>query len=201
MVDFAVALTRATREHRDVRMGSSVRGAIDLVLLLTGLAGLRGEHGMARASARDAAHAALSGRIRIADGCDRTPESVLDELLGGFWPAGSPAPTPDDWPAPPRRGRTGRPGGTLTACRRASGRRRGRPRVSGLGGAAATAPGRARPPGGPSAAPNWPPGTPPSLPCRPRSASWTPDVFAGLLAADPDTAVTAPGRPGPRHRP
>src|SRR5579862_7638468 len=32
-VDFAVALARATREHRDIRMGASVRGAIDLVLL------------------------------------------------------------------------------------------------------------------------------------------------------------------------
>src|SRR5690348_1783924 len=40
VVGFAVALTRATREHRDVRMGSSVRGSIDLVLLLTGLARL-----------------------------------------------------------------------------------------------------------------------------------------------------------------
>src|SRR6266516_3973120 len=60
VVNFAVTLARATREHRDVRMGSSVRGAIDLVLLLTGLARLRGENGMARASARDAAHAALS---------------------------------------------------------------------------------------------------------------------------------------------
>ena len=38
VVDFAVTLTRATREHHDVRMGASVRGAIDLVLLLTGLA-------------------------------------------------------------------------------------------------------------------------------------------------------------------
>src|SRR5215468_12631119 len=38
VVGFAVALTRATREHPDVRMGASVRGAIDLVLLLTGLA-------------------------------------------------------------------------------------------------------------------------------------------------------------------
>jgi uncharacterized protein with von Willebrand factor type A (vWA) domain len=53
---------------------------------------MRGEHGMARATARDAAHAALSGRIRIADGCDRSPESVLDELLAGFWPEGAPAP-------------------------------------------------------------------------------------------------------------
>src|SRR5215510_9514077 len=92
VVDFAVTLTRATREHRDVRMGASVRGAIDLVLLITGLARLRGESGMARATARDAAHAALSGRIRIADGCDRTPESVLDELLELLWPADSPRP-------------------------------------------------------------------------------------------------------------
>src|SRR5215831_17283309 len=106
VVDFAVTLTRATREHQDVRMGASVRGAIDLVLLLTGLARLRGESGMARASARDAAHAALSGRIRIADGCDRTPESVLDELLGLLWPPDSPLPLPagDGSPGAPRGG-------------------------------------------------------------------------------------------------
>lgn len=87
VVDFSVALTRATRDHRDVRMGASVRGAIDLVLLLTGLARLRGERGMVRDTARDAAYAALSGRIAVADGCDRSPESVLDELIGQAWPA------------------------------------------------------------------------------------------------------------------
>jgi len=92
VVDFATALTRATRQHRDVSMGSSVRGSIDLVLLLTGLARLRGEISMARTTARDAAYAALSGRIRIADGCDRTPESVLDELLAELWPADTPQP-------------------------------------------------------------------------------------------------------------
>jgi magnesium chelatase subunit D len=93
VVEFSVALTRATRDHRDVRMGASVRGAIDLVLLLTGLARLRGERGLVRDTARDAAHAALSGRIRMADGCDRTPEAVLDELLDQTWPG-------DDGPAP-----------------------------------------------------------------------------------------------------
>jgi len=102
-VDLAVTITRATREHRDVRMGSSVRGAIDLVLLVTGLARLRGVGGagggdgagdgaQARGTVRDAAHAALSGRIRLADGCDRSPESVLDEILDELWPAGAPAP-------------------------------------------------------------------------------------------------------------
>jgi len=96
VVDLAVTLTRATRDHPDLRMGSSVRGAIDLVLLVTGLRRLRGEDGTfvthrtvtgpARDTIRDAAYAALSGRIRIADGCHRTPESVLDEILDGELP-------------------------------------------------------------------------------------------------------------------
>ena len=111
VTEFAVALTRATRTHRDVRTGASVRGAIDLVLLLTGLTRLRGERRMTRDTTRDAAWAALSGRIRVADGCDRSPESVLDELLGQLWaaepdeaagpdepgqPAGSAGMTPDE---------------------------------------------------------------------------------------------------------
>lgn len=92
-VDLAVALTRATREHRDVRMGSSVRGAIDLALVVTGLAELRGEAVAGKETARDAAYAALSGRIRVADGVDRTPESVIDELLDRLW---QPPPDPTD---------------------------------------------------------------------------------------------------------
>ncbi|WP_232664662.1 AAA family ATPase [Pseudonocardia sp. TRM90224] len=87
LVELSVALTRATREHRDVRMGSSVRGAIDLSLVLNGLAELRGEAEPGRETARDAAYAALSGRIRIVDGVDRTAESVIDELLDALWPA------------------------------------------------------------------------------------------------------------------
>ena len=94
VVPFAVAFTRATRSHRDVRMGASVRGAIDLVLLIDGLIGLRAEAAMSRPTARDAAYAALSGRIRMADGCDRSPESVLDEILGELWPQDMPRPAP-----------------------------------------------------------------------------------------------------------
>jgi magnesium chelatase subunit D len=127
-VDLAVTITRATREHPDVRMGSSVRGAIDLVLLATGLQRLRGEGAageaneasqaadgtLVRGTVRDAAHAALSGRIRLADGCDRTPESVLDEILDELWPEGQPGP-PDqpgqpEQPEPPPDGRGKAPG-------------------------------------------------------------------------------------------
>ncbi|HEY9414906.1 MAG TPA: MoxR family ATPase, partial [Pseudonocardia sp.] len=96
VVKLAVGLTRATREHRDVRMGSSVRGAIDLVHLITGLGSLREEPALVRDTVRDAAYAALSGRIRVADGVDRTAEAIIDELLEAIWPADEPAPRPDD---------------------------------------------------------------------------------------------------------
>jgi len=99
-IGLAVRMVRATREHRDVRMGSSVRGAIDLVLLLGGLLRLRGGYGLsadgARETARDAAYAALSGRIRMADGVDRTAESVIDEILDDVWPEHMPPPGEDD---------------------------------------------------------------------------------------------------------
>lgn len=104
--DLAVGLTRATREHRDIRMGSSVRGAIDLALVLTGLSELRGEEKPARETARDAAHAALSGRIKIADGVDRTPESVIDELLERLWPEDA-----DEPDSPDRDGDSGKADG------------------------------------------------------------------------------------------
>ncbi|HZG90303.1 MAG TPA: AAA family ATPase [Pseudonocardia sp.] len=95
-VDLSVALTRATREHRDVRMGSSVRGSIDLALVLAGLAELRGERRPSLETGRDAAYAALSGRIRVADGVDRTPESVIDELLDRLWPDDDGDPAAED---------------------------------------------------------------------------------------------------------
>jgi MoxR-like ATPase/Mg-chelatase subunit ChlD len=102
-IGLAVRLVRATREHRDLRMGSSVRGAIDLVLLLGGLLRLRGGYGLsapgARETARDAAHAALSGRVRVAEGVDRTSEAVIDEILDDVWPEDAPPPD-DDTTAP-----------------------------------------------------------------------------------------------------
>ena len=107
----AVRLVRATREHRDVRMGSSVRGAIDLVLLLGGLLEMRGIGHLlapgARETARDAAHAALSGRIRVADGVERTPEAVIDDLLDEIWPEDG---TPPEAGEPPGSGDQEPPG-------------------------------------------------------------------------------------------
>jgi len=76
----AVRVTRATRHHPDVRVGSSVRGAIDLALLADRLAELRGADVTDERTGLDAALAALSGRLRVRDGCGRTPESIVREL-------------------------------------------------------------------------------------------------------------------------
>jgi MoxR-like ATPase len=92
----AVALTRATREHPEIRQGSSVRGAIDLTLVaaeLFGMRGIRDAGGTDRvrgeddspraayaASVFDAMVVALSGRIYLDETSDATPEAVLREI-------------------------------------------------------------------------------------------------------------------------
>lgn len=79
-VDLVVELVRATREHPDVRVGSSVRGAIDMVFVSTSLAELRGVEAMDPSASLDAALVSLSGRIRVREGCARTPEEIITEL-------------------------------------------------------------------------------------------------------------------------
>ena len=91
----AVAVVRATRAHPDVRVGSSVRGAIDLALLAEQLAHLRGSTSADEVVGLDAALAALSGRIRVREGSGRPAEDIIREL----W-AAHPA-EPEDEPASP----------------------------------------------------------------------------------------------------
>jgi MoxR-like ATPase len=82
VVEDAVALTRLTRKHPLVRQGSSVRGAIDLVLVAAQLLVLDppGDEARYAATIRDALHVALSGRIRLDEASATTPEAILDEL-------------------------------------------------------------------------------------------------------------------------
>ncbi|HLH68484.1 MAG TPA: AAA family ATPase [Candidatus Dormibacteraeota bacterium] len=80
-IPLAVAVARATRGHPDVRMGSSVRGAIDMVHLTEGLTHMRGEAAASRQTLLDAALAAFSGRIRLDESCGRRPEEVVTEIL------------------------------------------------------------------------------------------------------------------------
>lgn len=75
-----VALVRATRSHPDVRIGSSVRGAIDMMLVADRLAVLRGTEATDAGVSLDAALAALTGRIRVQEGGERSAEEIITEL-------------------------------------------------------------------------------------------------------------------------
>ena len=75
-----VELVRATRHHPEVRVGSSVRGAVDLLLLAEDLGTLRGRGASESDVGLDAALTALSGRIRLHDSSLSSPEAVISEL-------------------------------------------------------------------------------------------------------------------------
>ncbi len=75
-----VEVVRATRQHADVRIGSSVRGAIDVAAVAASLAELRGGPMTDPDLGLDAAHVSLSGRIRVREGATRSAEQIIEEL-------------------------------------------------------------------------------------------------------------------------
>ena len=80
LVEDAVAITRATRAHRELRRGSSVRGAIDLVAIAVELAELGSYDGDTPRRVLDAALLALSARIGVDEASEATPEQVITEI-------------------------------------------------------------------------------------------------------------------------
>jgi MoxR-like ATPase len=99
-----VDLVRRTREHPDIRIGSSVRGAIDTVRLACSLGGLRELPPESWRTGLDAATVALSGRIRLQESCGRSPEAVVRELYEAVFGA---EPTEDDGDDAGERGAPG----------------------------------------------------------------------------------------------
>ena len=75
-----VDLVRLTREHPDARIGSSVRGAIDMCAVANSLGQVRNLPITDPDVSLDAALVALSGRIRVREGCHREPEAIITEL-------------------------------------------------------------------------------------------------------------------------
>jgi MoxR-like ATPase len=75
-----VEVVRLTRTHPDVRIGSSVRGAIDIAAVAASLAPLRHSSPTAFDVGLDSAIVALSGRLRLREGLSRNAESVVTEL-------------------------------------------------------------------------------------------------------------------------
>ena len=84
LVADAVAVTRATREHEDIRQGSSVRGAIDLTLVAGQLLELGGvtasDHERYPDVVFDAMVVALSGRIFLDETVELSAEAVLRQI-------------------------------------------------------------------------------------------------------------------------
>lgn len=80
LVADAVAITRATRGHPELRRGSSVRGAIDLVAVATELAALGSYDGDRPRLVLDAALLALSARIAVDETGEATPEEVITRI-------------------------------------------------------------------------------------------------------------------------
>jgi MoxR-like ATPase len=75
-----VDLVRLTRSHGDLRVGSSVRGAIDMCAVATSLAAVRGSSVSDGDVSLDAALVALSGRVRLREGSTRSTEDIVREL-------------------------------------------------------------------------------------------------------------------------
>ena len=80
-----VEVTRLTRTHSDLRVGSSVRGAVDFAMVCGSLAGLRGTTAADDGVCLDAALVALSGRVRVREGGTRTAEDIITEIWGSVF--------------------------------------------------------------------------------------------------------------------
>lgn len=94
-----VDLVRRTRDHADVRIGSSVRGAIDLARIAAALAVARKCPVTDWRVGLDAALVALSGRVRLAESCSRPPEDIVRELYESVFGA-EPSEDADDSSSP-----------------------------------------------------------------------------------------------------
>src|SRR5258708_33715100 len=81
LVAEAVDLTRATREHPDLRSGASVRGAIDYARLVPELAEIRAVPAGDWQAGLDAALTTLSGRVRRHEACQRSADQVIEEIF------------------------------------------------------------------------------------------------------------------------
>ena len=79
-VERIVELVRRTRDHPDLRVGSSVRGALDATAVVTSLAVIREQPVYAPSVGLDAVLVALSGRVRLREGCLRTSEEIITGL-------------------------------------------------------------------------------------------------------------------------
>ncbi|MHA1680915.1 MAG: AAA family ATPase [Promethearchaeota archaeon] len=75
LVEAAVKITRATRNNRDIRRGSSVRGAIDIVLMIMGIE--TEDIWQNQELWHDICISALSTKIEVEEGINKTTEEII----------------------------------------------------------------------------------------------------------------------------
>jgi MoxR-like ATPase len=80
-VELVVEMVRRTRNHSDLRFGSSVRGAIDTAVVAASLSAMRNASVETTAIGLDSALVALTGRVRLREGSVRTAEEVITEIF------------------------------------------------------------------------------------------------------------------------
>ncbi|MBS7269694.1 MAG: AAA family ATPase [Candidatus Freyarchaeota archaeon] len=78
LIEFAVDVVRRTREHSDLRMGASVRGAIDMVLIAKNL-GKMGYEGLELL--KYSAIAALRSKIWLREISGRSVDEIISEIV------------------------------------------------------------------------------------------------------------------------
>ncbi|MFZ0612983.1 MAG: MoxR family ATPase [Desulfobacterales bacterium] len=107
-VSLAVRMVRATREHEDVKLGASIRAAIDMVDLFAGMQKLADRP---RQNILKAARMALSNKIWLNEMTRRSADDIIEEIwdhlknrppavAGSKPPAAGSPPPPADHPAP-----------------------------------------------------------------------------------------------------
>ncbi len=80
-VALVVEMVRSTRNHTDLRFGSSVRGAIDTAVVASSLSTMRNASVETATIGLDSALVALTGRVRMREGSVRTAEEVIAEIF------------------------------------------------------------------------------------------------------------------------
>ena len=80
-VPLAVQMVRATREHEDVKLGASIRAAIDMVDLFTGMQKLADQP---RQNILISARMALSNKIWLNEMTRMTADDIIEEIWSSF---------------------------------------------------------------------------------------------------------------------
>jgi MoxR-like ATPase len=77
IVSLAVLMVRATREHEDIKLGASIRAAIDMVDLFTGMQKLADQP---RQNIMISARMALSNKIWLNEMTRKTADDIIEEI-------------------------------------------------------------------------------------------------------------------------